>query len=93
MKTTFELPDNLFRNAKAVAAGAGMSLRELFTQAIAEKLQRSCTISPCTTADFPRPAPRPAYSVLDLGKTEAVLGPMPDWQDNLASVLARLEPL
>jgi len=64
-----------------------------FTRAIAEKLQRSCTISPCTTADFPRPAPRPAYSVLDLGKTEAVLGPMPDWQDNLASVLARLEPL
>ncbi len=39
MKTTFELPDNLFRNAKVVAAGAGMSLRELFTQAIAEKLQ------------------------------------------------------
>ncbi len=38
MKTTFELPDSLFRNAKVVAAGAGMSLRELFTQAIAEKL-------------------------------------------------------
>ncbi len=39
MKTTFELPDNLFRNAKSVAAGAGISLRELFTQAITEKLQ------------------------------------------------------
>ncbi len=39
MKTTFELPDSLFRSAKATAASAGMSLRELFTQAIAEKLE------------------------------------------------------
>ena len=64
-----------------------------FTVAIAEKLGRTCAISPCTTAEFPRPAPRPAYSVLDLAKTEALLGPMPDWRENLASVLARLEPL
>jgi dTDP-4-dehydrorhamnose reductase len=64
-----------------------------FTLAIAEKLGRTCKIEPCTTAEFPRPAPRPAYSVLDLGKTEALLGPMPDWRENLASVLARLEPL
>jgi dTDP-4-dehydrorhamnose reductase len=62
-----------------------------FTVAIAEKLGRTCKIEPCTTAEFPRPAPRPAYSVLDLGKTEALLGPMPDWRENLASVLARLE--
>jgi dTDP-4-dehydrorhamnose reductase len=64
-----------------------------FTVAIAQKLGRTCTIEPCTTAEFPRPAQRPAYSVLDLSKTEALLGPMPDWHDNLASVLARLEPL
>jgi hypothetical protein len=31
--------------------------------------------------------------VLDLGKTEALLGPMPDRRENLASVLARLEPV
>jgi len=62
-----------------------------FTRAIAERLGRTCKIEPCTTAEFPRPAPRPAYSVLDLGKTEALLGPMPDWRENLASVLARLE--
>jgi dTDP-4-dehydrorhamnose reductase len=64
-----------------------------FTVAIAANLGRSCSIVPCTTAEFPRPAPRPAYSVLDLSKTEALLGPMPDWHDNLASVLARLEAL
>jgi dTDP-4-dehydrorhamnose reductase len=62
-----------------------------FTVAIAGILGRTCTIEPCTTAEFPRPAPRPAYSVLDLSKTEALLGPMPDWRENLASVLARLE--
>jgi dTDP-4-dehydrorhamnose reductase len=60
---------------------------------IAKQLGRCATILPCTTAEFPRPAPRPAYSVLDLAKTEALLGPMPAWQDNLASVLARLEPI
>jgi dTDP-4-dehydrorhamnose reductase len=64
-----------------------------FAVAIAQGLGHACKIEPCTTAEFPRPAPRPAYSVLDLGRTEALLGPMPDWRDNLASVLARLEPL
>ena len=64
-----------------------------FTVAIAKLLGRTCSIEPCTTADFPRPAPRPAYSVLELSQTEALLGPMPDWRGNLANVLARLEPL
>jgi dTDP-4-dehydrorhamnose reductase len=64
-----------------------------FTVVIARLLGRDCVIQPCTTAEFPRPAPRPSYSVLDLGKTESLLGPMPDWRDNLASVLARLEPV
>jgi dTDP-4-dehydrorhamnose reductase len=50
-----------------------------------------CRVEPCTTADFPRPAKRPAYSVLDLAKTESLIGPMPDWRDNLADVIARLE--
>jgi dTDP-4-dehydrorhamnose reductase len=50
-------------------------------------------VKPCTTADFPRPARRPAYSVLDISKTEQLLGPMPNWRDNLADVMQRLEPL
>ena len=64
-----------------------------FTVEIARVLSRSCTIVPCTTAEFPLPAPRPGYSVLDLTRTEALLGPMPDWRENLARVLARLEPV
>ena len=50
----------------------------------------NCDIQPCTTADFPRPAPRPAYSVLDLTTTETLIGPMPAWQSNLAAVLTGL---
>jgi hypothetical protein len=38
VKTTFELPNQLFRQAKATAAEQGVSLRQLFTEAIAEKL-------------------------------------------------------
>jgi dTDP-4-dehydrorhamnose reductase len=52
----------------------------------------SARIEPCATADMPRPAPRPAYSVLDLSGTERDVGPMPDWCDNLAGVMSRIEP-
>lgn len=50
-----------------------------------------CIVEPCTTAQYPRPAPRPAYSVLDLSLTEAALGPMPHWRVQLADVVRRLE--
>ena len=48
-------------------------------------------VEPCTTDEFPRPAARPRYSVLDLGPTEALVGPMPRWEDEVDDVLARLE--
>ena len=42
-------------------------------------------VLPCTTDQFPRPARRPAYSVLDLTKTCSVLKiDIPNWQDAIA---------
>jgi hypothetical protein len=39
MKTTLEIPDALFRRAKSVAAQRGIPLRELVSEALAEKLR------------------------------------------------------
>jgi len=39
MKTTLEIPDQLFRRAKSVTAEQGIPLRELVTEALAEKLR------------------------------------------------------
>lgn len=60
-----------------------------FTVAIQNVLGTRCEIKPCTSDEFPRPAKRPAYSVLDLSRTEQVLGPLPHWQGPLEQVLAR----
>ena len=38
MKTTLEIPDAVFRRAKARAAAQGIPLRQLVTEAVREKL-------------------------------------------------------
>ncbi len=42
MKTTIELPDVLLRQAKALAAARGVTLKKFFTEALEEQL-RHCT--------------------------------------------------
>src|ERR1017187_5434506 len=39
MKTTLEIPDDLFRRAKSAAAEQGIPLRELVSEALAEELR------------------------------------------------------
>ena len=39
MKTTLEIPDALFRRAKAAAADRGIPFHELVSEALAEKLR------------------------------------------------------
>ena len=39
MKTTLEIPDSIFRRAKAKAAEHGVPLRQFVTEAVAEKLR------------------------------------------------------
>lgn len=38
MKTTIELPEHTFRRAKILAAGQGMTLKQLFAEALEEYL-------------------------------------------------------
>jgi dTDP-4-dehydrorhamnose reductase len=40
-------------------------------------------VSPCTTADFPRPAPRPAYSVLESERGHR----LPHWREGLEAYM------
>lgn len=59
-----------------------------FAQAIFEAKGLAADLSPCNTADYPTPARRPAYSVLD-GTRRRNLGRdlMPTWQEALAEVI------
>jgi dTDP-4-dehydrorhamnose reductase len=47
-------------------------------------------VRPCTTAEMPRPATRPAYSVLRSERGEAV-PTLPDWRDGLAEYMTLTE--
>ncbi len=54
--------------------------REIFRQA-----EVACRVLPCTTAEMPRPAPRPAFSALASERAETPL--LPPWQQGLAHYL------
>jgi dTDP-4-dehydrorhamnose reductase len=64
-----------------------------FACAIRDHLDADCRVDPCTSDEFPRPAKRPAYSVLNIEATEQAIGPMPQWRDNVKSVLDEMTGL
>ncbi len=68
-------------------AGGGICSWYAFAQEIVARAGLSCEVKPCTTADMPRPATRPAYSVLRSGRGEEV-PVLPDWQQGLAEYMA-----
>ncbi len=54
-------------------------------------LHKAVPVIPITTAEFPTPAPRPSYSVLDKQSTFAALGqPAPHWRANLRLMIEEI---
>ncbi|MHC4428054.1 MAG: dTDP-4-dehydrorhamnose reductase [Planctomycetota bacterium] len=49
-----------------------------------------CRILPCRTADQTRPAPRPAYSVLDCELANGLIGPQRPWRDALTACVSAI---
>lgn len=59
MKTTVEMPDALFRKAKATAAEQGLSLKDFLSNAVRDYLGR--TSHPAGTGGPSAPTPPPAW--------------------------------
>ena len=60
-----------------------------FAATIARLVSGKAEVLPVTTAEFPRPAPRPAYSVLAVDRFEEAVGrPVEPWEAGLIEYLA-----
>lgn len=63
-----------------------------FACAIVEELGASVDVKPVSTEDFPRPAARPAYSVLSTERYERLTGVTPEsWREGLRAYLQKDE--
>ncbi|MGE7778207.1 dTDP-4-dehydrorhamnose reductase [Chitinophaga sp. NPDC101104] len=61
-----------------------------FAVAIRELTGAACKVQPITSDQYPTPAQRPAYSVLNKGKIKAAFGlEIPYWKDSLAVCLGK----
>ncbi len=76
-------------------AAAGETTWHGFAEAIVAALRetgeevRTTRVAPIATADYPTPAARPAYSVLDCSKLRETFGvTLPDWRESLSACLA-----
>ncbi len=69
--------------------GAGQTSWWGFAKAIQKASGASCKLLPIASREYPSPAKRPAYSVLDNGKLLETFGlALPDWEVSLAMCLA-----
>jgi dTDP-4-dehydrorhamnose reductase len=71
-------------------AGAGECSWFDFAAEIFRRTEVDVRLVPCTTQEFPRPASRPAYSVLASERPDAIR--LPSWRDGLGAYLAERAP-
>lgn len=63
-----------------------------FARAIFEMRNLPCKVNPILSAQYPTPAQRPHFSVLDKAKIKAAFGlEIPHWRDSLAKCLEQME--
>ena len=63
-----------------------------FALAIKELTGSKCKVNPIPTSQYPTPAKRPAYSVLDTSKIREVFGiELKDWKESLKICLSRIK--
>ncbi|PVV07627.1 MAG: dTDP-4-dehydrorhamnose reductase, partial [gamma proteobacterium symbiont of Ctena orbiculata] len=68
---------------------AGVTSWYGFATRILELMGGTCKLQPIPTAEYPTPAKRPAYSVLDNTKLKRTFGlQLPDWKDSLQQCMA-----
>ncbi len=75
------------RGVVHVAGGGFCSWFEFATD-IVRSAGLQCDVRPCSTRDMPRPARRPAYSVLGSERGDDVAPVLPPWRDGLAEYMA-----
>jgi dTDP-4-dehydrorhamnose reductase len=69
-----------------VAGGGACSWYEFAAEIFRQEDRDDVELRRCTTEEFPRPAPRPPYSVLGTERRDAPL--LPDWREGLKAYLA-----
>lgn len=73
------------------ASNEGLCTWFEFAQAIFEEAKLEQQVLPCTTEEFPRPAPRPQYSVLDnKAIVDNGLTPLRPWREALKEFVTKL---
>jgi dTDP-4-dehydrorhamnose reductase len=69
-------------------AGAGRCSWFEFASGIVEAAGLTCEVKPCTTAEYPLPAPRPAFSVLCTERGDEVPR-LPGWEQGLSEFIEK----
>ncbi len=74
-------------------SNAGATTWYHFATKIASIIQTTCVVNPINTSQFPTPAARPHYSVLDTQKIQTTFNVVvPNWEESLEKLLHKNHP-